>query len=75
VNEINEIIARLDAIGSRLDDLDHHISVAQENCEAANERRCNDLDRIDRELRDGLSEVRYELDRVRSDVSRSSRVW
>lgn len=70
---MEEIIARLAAIEARLDSLDRHVEYAQGNCEAANQRRCDELDRLDRRIADGISDVRYEIDRVRDSVSRSGR--
>jgi hypothetical protein len=80
---MEEIIARLTAIEERLlviersqQSMDDHINYAQENCEAANQRRCDDIDGVRASLRDLESTLHYEISRVRDDLSRSgSRGW
>ena len=70
---MDEIIARLTAIESRLESLYAHISNAQENCETYNQRRFDDLDRLEGKLRDLERSLYYEVGNVRSEIGRSNR--
>lgn len=72
---MEEILARLTTIESRLDRLEYCEKQSHEDCERANQRRCDDIDRARQSIHDLESTLHYELSNVRNEISRSSRGW
>jgi hypothetical protein len=80
----DEITTRLDALTARLAALEARyaeedplgtLGHVQELLEAANERRRREIDDLRTALGDGIADLRYEIDRVRSDSEAARRRW